>query len=566
MSTWIEHLGHTSFAVTRESLRLLLDPVLVRQDLDFRQPTCPRWVTEDLTTVSAVFLSHGHDDHLHPPSLLGLPRDTPIHFLDEDPATCSCDESPRRLLSSLGFRVLNPFRPGDVISLPGDVRVRILPARRSAEGEEQCAFLIETPDVLMLDGVDIQDASTTREALEPYRERVDVAFLPTGASLQFHGFWNQMDMVEAGAFIEWLRPALVATCGGSTSMSARPRAGTLERYPHDRADWLAFAAAHLEPGRFLAASPPVRLHYEAHRLVRTVPQVPGTRFMPGGGAPRPHALVATFFGGYHPRIPTRKSCWPSTPLAEWLEPLQPLRDAILAAQHELKALLARCQPTANKTPAGVLAPCTLRRLVQGGALELAARLCTIIPPTVTEPDALDAGFFAVAECLLESAPGLAESFLADLRTSLWLDRRMFQMRVLATRLRTLSSTPPGEAERLRGEHLAALRRTAHQRRVALGPHHFWLTREQVPLLTGAPPASDTAALLCFPGHAGVHQVPLNELEALMLERCDGRHFTQLVSQLSQLLELPASEVDAVLFGLLARLSQNSVVLFDWSQG
>jgi L-ascorbate metabolism protein UlaG (beta-lactamase superfamily) len=566
LGTWIDHPGHTSFIVTRGGLRLLFDPLLVRQDLDCRQPTCPRWLQEDLASVSAVFISHGHDDHLHPPSLLGLPQDTPVYFLDEDAETCSCDTSPPQLLAGLGFRDLRPFRPGQVISLAEEVRIHILPARNSSEGEEQCGFLIETPDVLALNAVDLQDSPTTRSALEPYRGRLDVAFVPTGASLQWQGFWNQMDMVEALGLCQWLRPALVASCGGSASLAERPRPGTLERYPHDWADWVTTAQAHLEKGQLLSQRPPVRLHYEAHRLQRTVPLQPGTRFQPGGAAPRPHALLTTFFGGYHPRFPTRKLCWPRTPLAAWLEPLQPLREAVQSAQGDLRHLLKRCEPSANFTPAGVLAPCTVRRLQQGNALELAARLCALIPPVPSEPEALELSFFAVAECLVENAVGPSEAFLPELRTCLWIDRRMFQLRTLAMQMKGLATYPPREAERLRAEHLELLRKTASQRRPVLTPHHFWLGREQVSLLTGAPSASEVAALLCFPGHDGVNKVALNELEALMLERCDGRPLAALTAELSEALELPAAEVDAALLGLLTRLSYCSVALFDWSQG
>ncbi|MCP3102942.1 MBL fold metallo-hydrolase [Myxococcus sp. K15C18031901] len=563
MSTWIEHLGHTSFAVSRGNQRVLLDPVLVREDLSFRDATCPRWLREDLAAVTAVFLSHGHDDHLHPPSLLGLPPSTPIYFLDEDPRTCSCDVSPRQLLLSLGFRELHAFVPGDVVTLEDGLRVHILPARGSAEGEEQCAFLVESPDVLMLDAVDIADDALTREALAEYVGRVDVAFVPTGASLQWQGFWNQMDQVEALDFLRWLQPALAASCGGTASMAARPQAHTLERYPQDWADWTA-ASARLEPGRALTTRPPFRLHYEAHRLLVHQPWVPGARFQSGPVAFRPHALIATYFGGYHPRAPTRKSCWPRTPLADWLSALAPLRDAVQAGQADLAALLARCRPQANKTPAGVLAPCTVRRLVQGRAFDLAARLCALIPPA-TEPESLETAFFAVAECLLENATGAAEPFVGELRACLWLDRKLFRLGLLAQQLRALATYPPQEAEQLRAAHQERLRETAGQRRVVLGPHHLWLTTEQVPLLTGAPTPEGVFALLCFPGHDGLRQEPLTELEALMLERCDGRRFADLVSELSQALEAPAAEVDAALFGLLSRLTRLSIVLFDWSQ-
>src|SRR5690606_4812323 len=121
------------------------------------------------------------------------------------------------------------------------------PAEPSVEGTKQCALLFETPDATVLDAVDIHDAPGTREALAAYRSRIDAAFLPAGASLQWQGAHNQMDPIDAAAFAAWLDPTIVCPCGGVVSASADRRLGTLERYPYDRGAWLAASARELSP-------------------------------------------------------------------------------------------------------------------------------------------------------------------------------------------------------------------------------------------------------------------------------------------------------------------------------
>ncbi|WPB76885.1 MBL fold metallo-hydrolase [Archangium violaceum] len=565
LHSYIEHFGHTSFSISRGALCILIDPIFVRQDLDFRRPACPRWLTEDLAKFDAIFLSHGHNDHLHPPSLLGFPTDVAIYFLDEAAEGCSCDQHPREFLTALGFRNLHPFRPGDVIALAEGVQVHVLPARRSVEGEEQCCFLIETPEVRVFNAVDIQDTPVTRQALEPYRERIDIAFVPTGASVQWQGFWNQMDAVEALAFCEWLQPARVATCGGAVSLSARPRLGTLERYPEEFADWLAMASTRLRPEQLVAQRPPYRLAYEAHRLLRCGPIHPASRFNPGTGARPPSALVTTVFTGYHPSLPTKRCLWPDEDLAHWLGTLDSVREVARNALGDFRYLLKRCAPSINQSPAGLLAPRTLRCLNEAGALDEAARLTSLIPPAPTEPEDLDVSFFSVVDGILGGISGPAEAQLTRLRTCLWLDRGMFHLRVIFLRLRKLAHFEEGAAEALRSEHLASLARTVDRRRPVLGANHLRVRREQVHLLDGRPPAPETAEVLCYASPTGVYQRVLSPVETLLLDCCDGRSFAEIVSDVSTALAMPGPEVHAALFTFLSELGRNSAHLIDWSR-
>jgi L-ascorbate metabolism protein UlaG (beta-lactamase superfamily) len=559
--TLVDHFGHTSFAVERAGFRILIDPLVVRHDLELRVPGCAEWHRE-LEGVAAVFISHGHDDHLHPPSLLGLPETVPVHFLDEDLATCSCDESPRDLLTRLGFRDLRPFRPGDRIALAADIVVEAVAAQPSTEGEEQVCFLVETPDVVALDAVDVRDSAATRAALDRRRGEVDVAFVPTGASLQWQGFWNQMDVVEAAEFCRWLAPKRVAACGGSLSLTAKPRRDSLERYPSDRADWLAVAMRALSPDQVLPWRPPFRLHYEGRSLRRWA-RLDASRRAPARAAARPPAVLAAAFCGYDPLRPTRRIGRSLRDLEGWLAALAPVRDALTSSPRSLLSLLRRCGPAASFLPAALLAPSTLGHLWRLGAADLVARLSALCPAPAREPAELECTFFEVAEALLHEAE-LPPEAGRQAAACLWVDRSTFRLCGVHQQMQRLATGPEGRAVELREEHVVRLRDTLRQRRPTLGPHQFRLDAADAALSTGAPLAEGQAGLLCFASPASVRRLPLSALECLFLDQCDGRTAAEIVDAVQEALGLPAPEIERVFFDFLARLTRASVTLVDWS--
>ncbi|ABF86394.1 hypothetical protein MXAN_5174 [Myxococcus xanthus DK 1622] len=564
MQTFIEHLGHTSFVIQRGPLRVLIDPVLVLRELEFRQPACPAWFFDDLSSVDAVFFSHAHDDHLHPPSLLGLREDVALYFLDRPKPGAAPESSARAILTALGFRNLHPFLEGDVVELAQDLRIHILPAQCSGEGEEQCALLVETPDVLALDAVDVTDSPRTREALEAFRGRVDVAFVPTGASVQWQGFWNQMDSVGALAFCDWLKPARIATCGGTLSMAGRPREDRLERYPVDRAHWMAAAVTRAHDSALVPWKPPYRLVYGEHVLERCALLQPGRRFEPARGQRRPQALLTTFFTGYHPSKPIQRWGWgDNNDLVRWLEPFEAIREVVRASTRDLRYLLERCQVSVNKTPAAVLAPRTLRCLVEGKAFELAARLVSLLPSKVSEPTDMDAGYFAAVEAALLSEPALEEPQREDLAACLWMDRGLFHIQCMSRRMKELARRDE-RTEALRASHQSVLRDSLLQRRPVLGPYHLRVTRDLARLLDARPLSPETSEVLCYASPAGIRYQPLSTLEALLLDQCDGRTVAEMVGDVSAALSLPHDDVRSAIFTFLSHLSHESPLVLDWS--
>ncbi len=563
MALSIDHFGHTSFRLCTKSFDVLIDPILVRLDFTFPRPGCPEWLIKDHTRLAAVFISHEHDDHLHPPSLLGLPPDVPVYLYGES------GQAPD-LLSDLGFIDVRPLVVGQPVELGEGVVVHALPAEPSAEGTEQCCFLVESPDALILDAVDIRDSDVTRDALKPYRHSIDIAFVPAGASVQWQGYWNQMDAVDAIEFCEWLQPSTVAPGGGTLSLADPPRLGALSRYPVDVAQWWMAATRELGPDCLLKSRPPYRVDYEDHVLRRCAPLYPAASYTPPAHPALTSAVLATAFTGYDPRLPTLKLVHRDGDVTKWAAAWPLVRDLVGASGRQLETLLSRCRPSANRLPAALLAPCTLAQLVRAGALKTAARLIAAFPPQIGDPLDIELRFFAAAEGLLASADDLPDQRLSDLDTCLWLDRRLHHLRSVHHAMKARSGLPPELAAALAEQHTNALHTTLGRRRPVLSPNHVRLTAAQMPLLDGAiadrfEDGADAAAGLIYPSASGVHLMPLSPVEVLLLDACDGRSCHEIADSIATHLQAPPSEVEAALAAFLMGLTRASVVLVDWSR-
>ncbi|MBS0184246.1 MAG: MBL fold metallo-hydrolase [Nitrospira sp.] len=118
----IVHLGHAALLYRQRDSAFLFDPWLLPW---FAESPLPSVWTGLFPKPAAVFLTHDHDDHVDPRTLLHLPKDTPIIVPSRRNRTGLFFDY-RSLLAELGFdRVIElahgetwPFEGGVVVSVP----------------------------------------------------------------------------------------------------------------------------------------------------------------------------------------------------------------------------------------------------------------------------------------------------------------------------------------------------------------------------------------------------------------------------------------------------------------
>ena len=118
----IVHLGHAALLYRQRDTVLLFDPWLLPW---FAESSLPSIWSGLFPGPAAVFLTHDHDDHVDPRTLLHLPKDTPIIVPSRRNRTGLFFDY-RSLLAELGFdRVIElahgetwPFEGGTVVSVP----------------------------------------------------------------------------------------------------------------------------------------------------------------------------------------------------------------------------------------------------------------------------------------------------------------------------------------------------------------------------------------------------------------------------------------------------------------
>lgn len=128
-------IGHQGWLLEAESTRLLVDPVLEEGFGNTPGTTLlaypPREIRlERFPPLSAVLLTHEHEDHLHVPSLDRLSRDIPIYLSANSSSAAST------LLEEMGFKVRR-VRPGQQLSIGALNLLALGPAHdRNDNGDE----------------------------------------------------------------------------------------------------------------------------------------------------------------------------------------------------------------------------------------------------------------------------------------------------------------------------------------------------------------------------------------------------------------------------------------------
>lgn len=164
----VSPVGHATVHIVSDKARILTDPWLSPFLYGLRRSVAPAITPADLDRVSCILISHGHREHLHPPSLQRLPK----------AAVVIAPPGFARDLSRLGFPQVVELSP-DESCQHGDVTVTAVPARHEGgKGKHSSAngYIVQSPDVAVFFAGDTGYFSGFADVGRRFRP--DLALLP----------------------------------------------------------------------------------------------------------------------------------------------------------------------------------------------------------------------------------------------------------------------------------------------------------------------------------------------------------------------------------------------------
>ena len=222
--TWI---GHASFLGQLGGASVLIDPVFSRALSGvFRRYVAPGLAPEQLPPIDALLISHSHRDHLDEPSVLRLPRSTPVVV------PLGLDSWFRRR----GFEQVTELGWWDAVEVAG-LKVTATPARHwSRRGFMDlnhslwCGYLLESESGNLYHAGDSGSFPGFREIGARFPD-IQVALMPIGA---YRPAWfmepNHMNPEQAAqAFLELGARYLVPMHWGTFQLTDEPISEPIER-------------------------------------------------------------------------------------------------------------------------------------------------------------------------------------------------------------------------------------------------------------------------------------------------------------------------------------------------
>jgi L-ascorbate metabolism protein UlaG (beta-lactamase superfamily) len=170
LSDRLTFLGHSTVLIDLDGVRVLTDPLLGHLAAGAIRRQVPHVHADSLGAISAVFVSHGHWDHLDVASLRALPGE-PVVIV---PVGLG------RVVAKATHRVVHEMRPGERLQV-GSVTLEAVPAehgrRRSPFTTAEAAL-----GVLVVGSRSVYFAGDTDlfPGMAQLAGRVDVALLPVG--------------------------------------------------------------------------------------------------------------------------------------------------------------------------------------------------------------------------------------------------------------------------------------------------------------------------------------------------------------------------------------------------
>ncbi|MCG5053486.1 MAG: MBL fold metallo-hydrolase [Myxococcales bacterium] len=191
-------VGHACVQIVTSRARVLTDPLLTEFVFGLRRAIMPALTGPDRDDVTCILLSHGHRDHLHPPSLRRLPKTSLVVAPPGFETT----------LARLGFPQVVTLAPEESCQ-HGDLTLTAVAARHEGGGRGAGAngYVVQGPEVAVFFAGDTGYFSGFQEIGRRFRP--DAVLLPIGGYAPLPLRATHMSPLDAAYALEDLQARLL---------------------------------------------------------------------------------------------------------------------------------------------------------------------------------------------------------------------------------------------------------------------------------------------------------------------------------------------------------------------
>ncbi|MEW6544866.1 MAG: hypothetical protein AB1411_14810 [Nitrospirota bacterium] len=260
------HLGHAALLYRQRDRFLLFDPWLIPW---FAEAPVPSLWTTLLPKPAAIFLTHDHDDHVDPRTLLAFPKETPV-IVPSRVNRRALFYDYRALLSGLGFTNIVelahgdawPFDGGAVVAVPfyGECACELgMPRNCYLIVDRGCNSLIHVDSGPTNAGDNVVQDGVIDELVRRHGP-ISTVYAQPGQLLELRAFAAYACLSPPGRWLEVGENCCVAP-DYLSQLVASARARLLVAYANGGADWLPDHPVFVFSGRNRALRDLVTAHW-----------------------------------------------------------------------------------------------------------------------------------------------------------------------------------------------------------------------------------------------------------------------------------------------------------------